>query len=212
MTDQKWMLPMAGLLGTLALLIGVLLAVGGTGADGDVAGNAATERCAAGAEDCDDTGGFALGVCVEGVPDCVDTVVNPDGDVGDCPDGVVCDDVGVSPDEPVSSDPGAGESPNSGDLVDPNECSTVHNIDACERQATEAAVGDLATRLGVESGEIIAAFSAEFVQWPDSCLGVTSDGVFCAEVITPGFRIILEYAGTQYEYHTDTAGNLAFVE
>jgi len=46
MTDQKWMLPMAGLLGTLAVLIGVLLAVGGTGADGDVAGDAAAAALA----------------------------------------------------------------------------------------------------------------------------------------------------------------------
>ena len=211
MTDQKWMLPMAGLLGTLAVLIGVLLAVGGTGADRDVGGNAAAERCAAGAEDCDDTGGSALGVCVEGVPDCVDTVVNPDGDVGDCPADVVCNDTGINPDEPVSSDPGAGEPPNSGDLVDPNECSAVHNIDACEAAATNLALDYLSARLDVKV-EAIAVVSAEFVQWPDSCLGVTSDGVFCAEVITPGFRIILEHAGVQYEYHTDTAGNLALVE
>ena len=211
MTDQKWMLPMAGLLGTLAVLIGVLLAVGGTGADGDVADNAAAERCAAGAEDCDDTGGSALGVCVEGVPDCVDTVVNPDGDVGDCPDGVPCDGVGVSPDEPVSSDPGAGEPPNSGDLVDPNECSTVHNIDACEAGATKAALADLSARLDVKI-EAIAVVSAEFVEWPDSCLGVVREGSFCAEVITPGFKIVLEHAGVQTEYHTDTAGNLAIVK
>jgi len=210
MTNQKWMLPMAGLLGALAVLIVVLVAIGGTG-EGSGNGDTATqERCAAGAEGCDDTvGDGALGICIEGTVDCADTV-EPGGSATDCGVGI-CRGPGLS-DEPVSSDSGAGEPPNSGDLVDPNECSTVHNIDACERQATEAAVGDLGTRLGVENGEIIAAVSAEFVEWPDSCLGVVRENVFCAQVITPGFKIVLEHAGVEYEYHTDTAGNLAFVE
>ncbi len=211
MTNPKWMLPLAGLLGTLGALIAVLVALGGTSDGNGDGATAAQERCAAGAEDCDDTGGSALGVCVEGVPDCVDTVVNPDGDVGDCPADVVCNDVGISPDEPVSSDPGAGEPPNSGDLVDPDECSAVHNIDACEAGATKAALADLSGRLGVEI-EAIAVVSAAFVEWPDSCLGITGEGIVCAQVITPGFRIILEHAGVQYEYHTDTVGNVVPVE
>ena len=212
MTNQKWMLPMAGLLGTLAALIAVLVALGGTGEGSGDGAPAAQERCAAGAEGCDDTvGDGALGICIEGTIDCADTITNPDDAVSDCPPDVVCSDTGVSPEEPVVSDPGAGEPPNSGDLVDPNECSAVHNINACEAAATNLALDYLAARLNVKV-EAIAVVSAEFVQWPDSCLGVTTDGVFCAEVITPGFKIVLEHAGIDYEYHTDTADNLAFVE
>ena len=61
-------------------------------------------------------------MCVEGVPDCNDMVVEPDG-TGTEPCAVTleaeCDTVDGLP--PIRSDEG----------IDPNECSLVHNIDAC---------------------------------------------------------------------------------
>ncbi len=48
----------------------------------------------------------------------------------------------------------------------------------------------------------------EAVEWRDSCLGVsTPPGVGCLEVITPGYRIVLEAGGAQYEYHTNQDGS-----
>jgi hypothetical protein len=76
--------------------------------------------------------------------------------------------------------------------------------------ATAAATADLATRLGVGADSITVA-SAEAVDWPDSCLGVTSPGIACAQVITPGFKIALEVEGTAYEYHTDSGSRVVFV-
>ena len=72
----------------------------------------------------------------------------------------------------------------------------------CQEQSTNIAVQDLAAELGADAGSIIVV-SADVVDWPDACLGINREGIACATVITPGFRIILSSGGTQYEYHTD---------
>jgi hypothetical protein len=46
------------------------------------------------------------------------------------------------------------------------------------------------------------------VDWPDACLGVTRPEVMCAQVITPGFRIVLAAQGREYEYHTNADGSV----
>jgi hypothetical protein len=226
MRVEKWMLPMGGLLGALAAAIVVLLAIGGTVESSDSAvredagedsGDAIEPALEPG------TGGGAAGICIEGTVDCVDTPTNPGGDVGDCPDGATpCNDVGagIDPDEPVSSDPGAGEPvvsepdaaepPNSGDLVAPDECSAVHNPDACDAEVRKLALADLAARLGVEA-EAITFVDSQFVEWPDACLGAAAPGTACATVITPGYVIILAHNNVEYEYHTDTGSNVVLV-
>ncbi len=50
--------------------------------------------------------------------------------------------------------------------------------------------------------------SVEAVDWPDGCLGVQTPGVMCTMVITPGYRVILEADGKQYEYHTNASGDV----
>jgi hypothetical protein len=69
-----------------------------------------------------------------------------------------------------------------------------------------AAIKLLADALGAHPEEI-KVVSTEAVEWPDSCLGVSRPNIRCARVITPGFRIILEANGEQYEYHTDEDGS-----
>ena len=69
-----------------------------------------------------------------------------------------------------------------------------------------AAIKLLAEALGVPVSEI-EVVSTEAVEWPDSCLGVSRPNIRCARVITPGFRVILEANGEQYEYHTDEDGS-----
>ncbi len=73
-------------------------------------------------------------------------------------------------------------------------------------QAAINARQKLATRLGLDLDLLIDVISVEGVDWPDSCLGVSSPDVMCAMVITPGYRILLEYDGRQYEYHTNLSG------
>jgi hypothetical protein len=41
------------------------------------------------------------------------------------------------------------------------------------------------------------------VDWPDACLGAGDSDESCAQVITPGYRVILERNGILIEYHTN---------
>lgn len=68
--------------------------------------------------------------------------------------------------------------------------------------AMELARQDLAERLGLPINEI-AIVSTEAVEWPDASLGCPKPGMMYAQVITPGYRIILEAGGKRYEYHSD---------
>lgn len=97
------------------------------------------------------------------------------------------------------------------DDVPDDECNLVHNIDACERMAVEAAVTDLAARLGADPRDI-AFERAELVEWPDGCLGIEAPDTACIEVITPGFRVTLSAFGEAYEYHTDATGRAVLAE
>ncbi|GAP12397.1 hypothetical protein LARV_00132 [Longilinea arvoryzae] len=73
-------------------------------------------------------------------------------------------------------------------------------------QAAVNARQALAARLGLDLDLLITVVSVEEVEWPDSCLGVSSPDVMCAQMVTPGYRVALEYAGLKYEYHTDLSG------
>jgi len=72
------------------------------------------------------------------------------------------------------------------------------------------AKGDLARRLGVGVEEVTLV-SAEAVEWPDRSLGNPQPGIVYAQVITPGYKIILSAGGQEYEYHTDQE-RIVFVE
>lgn len=64
----------------------------------------------------------------------------------------------------------------------------------------------LAAQLGISLQEI-RILSYERVDWPDACLGIQTPGLMCAQVITPGFRVLLEAEGKRYQFHTDLSGS-----
>ncbi len=68
--------------------------------------------------------------------------------------------------------------------------------------AQRIAVSTLAQNLGITPDKI-KLVSTEVVDWPDSCLGVSTEGIVCSQVVTSGFRVILEANGKQVEYHTN---------
>ena len=70
-----------------------------------------------------------------------------------------------------------------------------------------AARADLAQQLNVDPDTIVVV-SNEQVDWPDACMGIQTPDVMCAQVITPGYKIILEVDGKQYEYHTNASGSV----
>ncbi|MDP2768025.1 MAG: hypothetical protein Q8O41_11375 [Candidatus Methanoperedens sp.] len=61
---------------------------------------------------------------------------------------------------------------------------------------------DLAGRLNIPVEEILLV-KQEKVDWSDTSLGFPEDGMMYAQVITPGFRIILKAGDKLYEYHSD---------
>jgi hypothetical protein len=65
-----------------------------------------------------------------------------------------------------------------------------------------AAVADLANQTGTPPEEI-KVVSIEAVDWPDTSLGCPEEGMMYAQVITLGYKIVLEAQGQQYEYHTN---------
>jgi len=61
---------------------------------------------------------------------------------------------------------------------------------------------DLSERLNIPM-EDIKLVKEEAVDWPDTSLGYPEKGMMYAQVITPGFRIILKAQEKLYEYHSD---------
>lgn len=73
--------------------------------------------------------------------------------------------------------------------------------------AVEAAQQVLTAALGLPPEQVRVA-QVEAVDWPDACLGVHVPNQACAAAITPGYRIVLETEGRQYELHTDQTGGI----
>ncbi len=86
----------------------------------------------------------------------------------------------------------------------PTETQVVDS-ESVENPAVQAARRSLAEALRVDD-ESIKIISVESVMWRDSCLGIDSLDLMCIQVITPGYRIILEVDGEQFEAHTDEGG------
>lgn len=68
-----------------------------------------------------------------------------------------------------------------------------------------AAVRALADQLGIPA-EQIAVAAWEPVDWPDASLGCPEPGMAYAQVITPGYQVLLEARGETYHAHTDRSG------
>jgi hypothetical protein len=82
---------------------------------------------------------------------------------------------------------------------------------SADADSQNAAADDLAKRLGITKSAIRLVL-IEAVQWPDASLGCPQPGMMYAQVITPGYRIVLEVNGKQYEYHTGRGGKVVLCE
>jgi hypothetical protein len=90
-----------------------------------------------------------------------------------------------------------------GGLVTRPEAEAWNNAPAAALKAR----ADLVSQLQLDPDTIMLV-SVEAVEWPDGCLGVQTPGVMCTMVITPGYRVVLEADGKQYEYHTNETGDV----
>ncbi len=68
-----------------------------------------------------------------------------------------------------------------------------------------SAISALARQFDVDPAQIdVVAY--EYVEWPDSCLGMPEPEEACVEVIALGWRVRLELDGVVHELHSDRLG------
>ncbi len=105
------------------------------------------------------------------------------------------------------------------DTMDPKQCSFMHNINACfsdgeppadvpmgsYMEVFHLARFDVVERFGLNL-EAIVIKALEAVEWGDTSLGNPEPGMMYAQVIVPGFKLVLEsrVSGSTYTYHTST--------
>ncbi len=65
-----------------------------------------------------------------------------------------------------------------------------------------AAIAQATTDLGVAPDQLTIV-AVEARDWPDSSLGCPQPGRAYAQIVTPGYRLVVEANGQQYEYHTN---------
>jgi hypothetical protein len=70
---------------------------------------------------------------------------------------------------------------------------------------------DLTAHLGADADQI-ALLSVEAVEWRDASLGCPQPGMMYAQVITPGYRVVLGVGSQTYEYHTSTRTSVVLCE
>ena len=72
--------------------------------------------------------------------------------------------------------------------------------------AQQAVITLLSSRLNLPADQI-KVVSTQAVIWPDACLGVPRIGMMCTNQQVPGFVVVLETNGAQYEFHTNIDGS-----
>lgn len=71
-----------------------------------------------------------------------------------------------------------------------------------------AILQDAAGRAGVDSSAFSVS-AASAVTWSDGSLGCPEPGMFYTQALVPGYRVILEAGGTEYDYHADQRGTFS---
>ena len=73
------------------------------------------------------------------------------------------------------------------------------------------ASADLAAKLSVDEKDIqLSGMSA--VTWPDASLGCPEPDKVYSAALTPGYQVVLEFAGKSYVYHTDRGQAMIYCE
>jgi hypothetical protein len=97
-----------------------------------------------------------------------------------------------------------------GSHATPPPATAVSSSPTTSTKAKDQAFSAAATALSQDANvprDSIAGVSQDEMTWNDSCLGCAKPGESCAQVITPGYRVVLKASGATYEYHTDMGGH-----
>ncbi len=92
-------------------------------------------------------------------------------------------------------------------LTNPNQFPTRVKSESVQARVVDRVRQDLATTIGVKA-EDISVVKTESKQWPDTSLGCSKPGLMYAQVITPGYSVILVAQGKTFVYHTDLERNI----
>lgn len=84
-------------------------------------------------------------------------------------------------------------------------------VDAGLQNLIEMIKTDLANRQAVSVEEILLLETIA-VEWSDSSLDCPQPGMDYVQVITPGYRIVLQVNGQSYEYHTNRDAYFVYCE
>ena len=69
----------------------------------------------------------------------------------------------------------------------------------------------LSERLGVDMDAVSVEGITE-TEWPDASLGCPAEGEMYAQVVTPGYEIVLSVDGETYSFHTDNSGAMVLCD
>jgi len=82
----------------------------------------------------------------------------------------------------------------------------VPGSDSDREEIVAVVAADLAQQLGI-SPDQITVIRVTAKTWSDASLGCPEPGMMYAQVLTPGYQMILDAGGNQYVYRTDQSGN-----
>lgn len=85
------------------------------------------------------------------------------------------------------------------------------NVPPGAEKPVRLAIEDLSRRTGVGE-QLIQVQKVEEVEWRDTSLGCPAPDKMYAQVIVPGYLILLHAQGKTYEYHSDQDGRVVLCE
>lgn len=90
-------------------------------------------------------------------------------------------------------------------LRQPSAVSSPSPSNAEAQPAIDAVLNDAAKQLNVSRNDLHVD-QVEAREWPDKALGCPRQGQLYAQIVTPGYLIVVSGPGKQLEYHTDARG------
>ena len=114
---------------------------------------------------------------------------------------------------PVPADAPSGGEARPGS--DPSETGTTPSDGALADEAVPGGIEAVARKLLADELEVDEAdlrlVSSEAMGWSDASLGCPQEGMAYAQVLTSGYKLIFDHAGTSYAVHTNIDGTNAVV-
>ncbi|MFP3852751.1 MAG: hypothetical protein ACLFWD_00510 [Anaerolineales bacterium] len=110
-----------------------------------------------------------------------------------------------TPTDQASATPAADPQPSASPTARPMETPPPQHIPPMRDLIVDKVVADLAARLEIPSSAV-EVIDVEEMIWSDASLGCPRPGMMYVQVVTPGYRVVLEAEGQTYPYHTDERG------